>query len=62
LCTITHFFCKYVGWVAFSTDVGDGDAAIRDPFASGVLVMFDVAVSSCGQIMAPFYTGFVVVV
>ncbi len=62
VCTIAHFFCKCVGWVAFSDDVGDGDAAIHDPFASGILAMFDVAVSFCGQIVAPFYAGLVVIV
>ncbi len=62
MCTITHFFCKDVGWVAFSADVGDGNAAILDPFTSGVFAMFNVAVSFCSQIVAPFYACLIVVV
>ena len=41
------FFCKDVRWLAFSTDMGAGDAAILDPFASGIFAIFDVAVSFC---------------
>ncbi len=57
-----YFFCKYVRWVAFSADVGDGDAAILGPFASGVFAMFNVAVFFCGQIVAPFYACLIVIV
>ena len=51
-----------IGWIAFTTDVSDGDTAILDPFTDGVLAMSDVTVPLCGQIMAPLHTCIIVVV
>jgi hypothetical protein len=55
-----HFFCEDIGRIAFFADVCDGDATIINPFLSGILIMFGVLITLRGQIVAPFYTCFVV--
>ncbi len=42
--------------------MGDRDSAIVNPLPCGILFVLDMAVSFCGQIMAPFDTSFIVVV
>ena len=46
--TVAHFFGEDIRWIAFTTDVTGGDTAILNPFAGGILAMFDVTVSLCG--------------
>jgi hypothetical protein len=59
---VTHFFGEDIGWIAFTTDVSDGDTAILDPFTGSILAVFDVMVPLCGQIMAPFHACIIVAV
>ena len=62
VCAIPHHFYEDIGGIAFPTDVCDGDATIFNPFLSDVSAVFDVAITLCGQIVAPLYTCVVVVV
>ena len=62
VCPVAHFFGENVQRVAFSADMRYGDGTIFDPFARRIFSVFDVTITLCSQVVAPFYTGVVVVV
>jgi hypothetical protein len=60
--SVVHFLSENVGNVGFAADMFDGDHAISNPFASGILPILNVAIAFGGHVATPFEKGAVVVV
>jgi hypothetical protein len=59
---VTHFLVKYIGDIVFTTDVGDGNGAIGDPFACGIFSVLNVTIPLGGHVVTPFDASVIVIV
>jgi hypothetical protein len=60
--SVSHFLSENVGNGGFAADMPNGDSAISNPLASGILTILNVAIAFGGHIVTPFDTGIVVAV
>ncbi len=59
---IAHFLGEDIGRVTFAADIFDGDGPVCNPLTGGLLSVLDMVITFGRQIVAPFYTCFVVIV
>ncbi len=62
MCSIAHFFGKYIRRVDFARDMLDGERFVLNPFTNRILTKFDVTGSFGGHIMRPLDASIIVVV
>jgi hypothetical protein len=60
--SIAHFLSENFSNVGFIADMFDGNCAISNPLASGILTILNVANAFGGHIVTPFDTGVIVVI
>ena len=59
---MAHFLGEDIGRITFAADMFDGDGPVCDPLTGGILSVLNMTITFGCQIVAPFYTCFVVVV
>ena len=59
---IAHFLGEDIGRITVAADMFNGYGPVFDPFTGGVLSVLDMAITFRREIVAPFYTCFVVFV
>ena len=59
---IAHFFCKYVCWIDFPSDVLDGERLILHPLTNGIVAKFNMTRSFRSHIIRPLNEGLIVIV
>ncbi len=62
VCSIAHFLCENISWIALSVDMGDCNGAIYNPLPCDILVVLDVLVPFGCHVMAPLVAGIIVVI